>query len=386
MVTTYSISQYGSMIADRIRVDAYAKALKQCVRPDSVVLDIGTGTGIFALLACRYGARRVYAVDPSDSIELARQIAVRNGMDDRIVFIQDLSTQITLPEPVDAIVSNITGVLPFFELHIPSIADARRRFLKPGGVLIPREDRLFAALAEIPDPYCRLMTPWSEDSHGLDLSLGRQVVANTWIKQRVKPENLLSDAARCATIDYTAVEATGFCTRLNWTASRHGVAHAVSLWFDSTTAPGVELSNAPHAPELIFGAACFPLEEPVPLKPGDRISLALRADLIGSDYVWSWETLVTDGCSTDLAPIARFQQSSFFAEATSPTQMRKRGADYRPDRNTEGEVELAVLSSMDGLMSLQEIAGRLLSQFPGRFRSEREALVFAGEMSQRLSR
>ncbi|MDH3444335.1 MAG: 50S ribosomal protein L11 methyltransferase, partial [Deltaproteobacteria bacterium] len=55
----YSIFDYGSMIADHVRMDAYARALRRAVTADSVVLDIGTGTGIFALLACQFGARRV---------------------------------------------------------------------------------------------------------------------------------------------------------------------------------------------------------------------------------------------------------------------------------------------------------------------------------------
>jgi protein arginine N-methyltransferase 1 len=386
MVTTYSIAQYGSMIADRIRVDAYAQALEQSVRRNSVVLDIGTGTGIFALLACRYGARRVYGVDPSDSIELARQIAARNGMADRIVFLQDLSTQVNLPEPVDVIVSNISGVLPFFELHIPSIVDARCRFLKPGGVIIPREDQLFAAVAELPKTYSRLMTPWAQDVYGLDLSPGRDLVANTWIKDRVTAEHLLTEPAPCANIDYASVETAGFHANLHWTAVRDGVAHAICVWFDSTTAPGVRLSNAPNAPELIFGSACFPLQQPVPIKTGDEISLALRADLIGNDYVWSWETLIASGAVKNRRTIAEFEQSTFFAEATSPTQMSKRAADFRPERNPEGELELAVLHSMGGQMTLQEIAGSLMSRFPGRFRSQPEALALVAEMSHRLSR
>jgi protein arginine N-methyltransferase 1 len=374
------------MIADRIRVDAYAQALQQSVRQESVVLDIGTGTGIFALLACRCGARRVYAVDPCDSIELARQIAARNGMADRIVFLQDLSTRITLPEPVDVIVSNITGVLPFFELHIPSIVDARRRFLKPGGVLIPEQDRLYAAIAELPKTYARLMTPWAQDAYGLDLSPGRRMVANTWIKERVAPEQLLTSPAECAAIDYRSVETPGFAATLHWTAARAGIAHAVSLWFDSDTAAGVKLSNAPAAPELIFGSACFPLQEPVPLEAGDKIALDLRADLIGNDYVWSWETCVSRGTAADRRTVAEFEQSTFFAEATSPTQMRNRAADFRPERNLEGELELAALQSMEGRLTLAEIAESLMSRFTGRFRTVPEALAFVAEISHRFSR
>ncbi|MGA9378220.1 MAG: 50S ribosomal protein L11 methyltransferase, partial [Phormidium sp.] len=94
----YSISGYGSMIADKGRMDAYVKALRQTVKPDSVVVDIGTGTGIFALLACQFGAKKVYAIEPSDAIQVAKEIAGKNGYGDRIIFIQDISTKVQLPE------------------------------------------------------------------------------------------------------------------------------------------------------------------------------------------------------------------------------------------------------------------------------------------------
>ena len=105
----YSISNYGAMIADRVRVRAYAEALRQAITRDSVVLDLGTGTGIFALLACRFGARRVYAIEPSDAVQVAREIAAANGFAGRIEFWQALSTDVTLPERADVIVSDIGG-------------------------------------------------------------------------------------------------------------------------------------------------------------------------------------------------------------------------------------------------------------------------------------
>ena len=59
----YSIADYGAMIADDVRMGAFVRALRQAIKPGAVVIDIGTGTGIFALLACRFGARRVYAIE-----------------------------------------------------------------------------------------------------------------------------------------------------------------------------------------------------------------------------------------------------------------------------------------------------------------------------------
>src|SRR5437867_10461320 len=106
----YSIYSYGQMLADTPRLDAYVAALKTTVKPGSVVLDLGCGPGVFALLACKLGARRVYAVEPDAVIQLAREAAVANGLADRIEFIQNFSTQITLPEPADIIISDLRGV------------------------------------------------------------------------------------------------------------------------------------------------------------------------------------------------------------------------------------------------------------------------------------
>ncbi len=159
----YNIAAYGSIIADSVRMQAFAKALRQAVTSDSVVVDIGTGTGIFALLACRFGARRVYAIEPNDAIQVARQIGAANGYTDCIEFIQALSTSVELPERADVIISDLGGMLPLFQLHIPSIVDARKRLLAPGGVLIPKQDKMWAAVVEAGDLYSELTAPWDEN-------------------------------------------------------------------------------------------------------------------------------------------------------------------------------------------------------------------------------
>ena len=103
----YSIGDYGDMIADKVRMDPYVYALKAVIEPDSVVLDIGTGAGMHALLACKFGARKVYAIEPNDAIHLARELAKENGFADRIEFFQDVSTHVSLPEKANVIVSDL---------------------------------------------------------------------------------------------------------------------------------------------------------------------------------------------------------------------------------------------------------------------------------------
>src|SRR5579863_1019980 len=108
----YSLSGYGEIIADRIRSEAYMQALRGAIRPGAVVMDIGTGPGIMAVLACQLGASRVYAIEPCEIIQLAREIAAENQCAHKIEFFEDLSTNVTIPVRADVIVSDLRGVLP----------------------------------------------------------------------------------------------------------------------------------------------------------------------------------------------------------------------------------------------------------------------------------
>src|SRR5215212_8956553 len=156
----YSLHFYGQMLADAPRMDAYATALRHVIRPDSIVMDLGCGPGVFALLAGKLGARRVYAVEPNNVVGLAREAAAANGFADLVEFFEQLSTEITLPEPATIIVSDLRGVLPFFQQHLPSIIDARKRLLARDGVLIPQRDILWAAIVEAPEQYDEIIRPW----------------------------------------------------------------------------------------------------------------------------------------------------------------------------------------------------------------------------------
>ena len=93
----YSLRNFGDMIGDSGRFNAYAKAIARSVRAGDVVAEIGCGPAVFALLACQAGAKRVYAIETEDIIDVARQIAAANGFADRIQFFQDDSRKVELP-------------------------------------------------------------------------------------------------------------------------------------------------------------------------------------------------------------------------------------------------------------------------------------------------
>ena len=312
----YSLHFYGQMLADRVRIDAYAEALRRTVKPDSVVLDLGCGPGLFALLACKLGARRVYAVEPDNAINIAREAAVANGFADRIEFFQSFSTEIVLPEPATIIVSDLRGVLPWFQQHIPAIVDARDRLLATDGVLIPRRDLLWAAVVEAADEYEKVVGPWQENKFDVDLSAGVSRITNTWRKTRIKAEELLTEAICWTRLDYYEVRSPDVCGEISWRAARSGTAHGVAVWFDTDLADGIGFSNRPGATELIYGTGFFPFPRPVEVREGERVDVKVRADFVKGDYVWTWDTDFRD-------QKIGFRQSTFYGVALSPEQLRK---------------------------------------------------------------
>lgn len=384
MISTYSLNGYGQMIIDEKRTAGYRKALCQAVNPEAVVLDIGTGTGIFALMACQCGAARVYAIDPCDLVHLAREIAAANGYADRIHFIQGISNRITLPEPVDVIVSDIRGSLPFFQQIIPTIVDVRQRFLAPGGRLIPQEDTLWASVAELPELYEKYTSAWSENVYGLDLRPARSLAINNTYSATVSPENLMAPAQCWWTLNYYTVAEPNAQADLTWTVARTGTGHGIVTWFDTILAPGVAFSNGPGE-KHVYGRSFFPWPEPMNLEPGDLVIVNLAANLVGDDYVWRWDTRILDQGQPGRIK-ADFRQSNFLGTAVSPVSLQQRASTHVPVLTEDGQIDRFVLKLMEGKNTLGEIARRLAAEFPAHFAGENEALARVGDLSLEYGR
>ncbi|MES3001666.1 MAG: 50S ribosomal protein L11 methyltransferase [Pseudomonadota bacterium] len=379
----YSIAQFGEMMADKVRMDAYAQALRDCVKPDSVVLDIGTGTGIFALLACKLGARRVFAVEPSDAIQVARDLAVANGCAERIEFFQALSTRVTLPERADVIVSDLRGVLPLHGEHLDAIADARRRHLAPGGVLLPRSDSLWAALVQSEREYRRVNVPWAEGVHGIEMRPVSSLVANQWWRADVVPKDLLSTPACWAQIDYASVDNADAEGEITLVAAQAGTTHGICMWFDAQLSDTVRYSNAAGAGELVYGRAFFPWLRPMRLEAGDQVRLRLQARFTGGDYLWTWNSTFHDSAG---AVKGNFRQSTFLGMPLVPGRLGRQSASHVPQLGEDGKIDMRVLEMMSQRVALGEIADLLASQFPSRFADGRAALVHVAALSVRYGR
>ena len=106
------------------------EALERHVVPGSAWLDLGTGTGLLALVARQLGAERVVARDnDADAVEVAREVLEANAGGEAIDLALG-SLEELAPASFDGIAANI--VAPFFLAHAAEVA----ALLRPGGVLL----------------------------------------------------------------------------------------------------------------------------------------------------------------------------------------------------------------------------------------------------------
>ena len=379
----YDLAAYGSMIAFKARTSAYARGLEAHIRPGSVVLEIGAGTGILSFLACRAGAFKVYAVESEDIIQLARETAADNGFSSRIEFIQGLSTEIELPEKVDGIVCDLHGILPVFGKSIVSILDARDRFLKPGGWILPERETMWAALTCCPSLHDSLINTWDTD-YGFDFSRARLKAVNNMRGVRLKPEDLLVAPQRWAALDYKILDGPSVKGDLSWLIERNATAHGVCMWYVAETDPGSSYTNAPSVREPhVYRHAFFSWPEAVELTAGDRVAVRLRADFVNGHYVWSWDTTLRSD-SSDVK--AHYRQSTLAGATLSPERLRRRAAGSVPAPNQDWRIDSKLLELIGRGISLGEIATALLAEFPAQLKDWSVALARAADLSEKYSK
>jgi len=375
----YALHDYGGMIADEVRMSAHRAAMQRAVRPGSVVVDLGAGIGIMSLIACQLGARRVYAIEPNDLVEVARELAVANGFGDRIQIIQEPAVRVSLPEPADVLVSDLRGMLPFHGEHIPVLVDARQRFLKPDGVLIPERDEVRVAVVSSERAYGEIRRPWREGASGFDMSAAERMATNQMARVRIAADEVITPARTWTSIDYRSVTSPSARGTVRWTVEGGAVGHGLRIWFDATLASGIGFSNGPDGPETVYGAVFLPWSEPISLAPGDEIVVSLSADLMGKDYLWRWETVVTAAAGVK----ARFRQSSFLGAPLGAANLRRRNPESIAKLGAEGRIAAFVLEQMRGERRLGDIARALQAQFPDRFADEAAALAEAARLASR---
>jgi Arginine methyltransferase oligomerization subdomain/Ribosomal protein L11 methyltransferase (PrmA) len=376
-----TIDEHRQYLVDTPRLSAFQAAVESVVRPGQVVLDLGSGTGIMGLFACRAGARLVYSIEVGGMLGVAREVAQANGYGDRVVFIKGHSTHVNLPEKVDVVVADQIGNFGFNAGVIQYFADARRRFLKPEGVTVPMGMNLMLAPVEAPDLFGQVEF-WGTSPAGFDFSSTRVLAANTGYQVDLSPQSLCGDVAVIASIDLNHATTEPFHAEATAAISRPGTMHGLGGWFVAQLAAGISMTNSPLSPERIHRRQIyFPVERAVQVTEGDLVRI--RMTVRPTDSVVNWNVEVLDGSSGARKDF--FRHSTWKGMLLASEDLTQTRPGFKPKLIPRGEARQTVVNLCDGARTLAEIEDEVFRRHPNLFRTREEAAVFVAEVVTRYT-
>jgi protein arginine N-methyltransferase 1 len=311
-------------------------------------------------MALRAGAGKVLFVEEGAIIEVARRTVTEAGFADRAEFFRSNSFELASPEPVDIVLCDHVGYFGIDYGVIALLADARERFLRPGGIVLPAEVGLWLAPVET-EAGRKLVSRWHDGSVPEDFAWLSQPAANNKRALDVTAQDLLGDPASLATLQLGA-DASPF---LNWqadfTCARDGTLDGLLGWFDCRLIGDIAMTNSPLAAEKLDRPQAFlPLEQPVSVKQGEPIRASFMVRHL--DHLLAWSLLLPEKDK-------RYSLTTFNGLLLDDETIDRNRPDRVARLNERGRARQVILSYCDGKRSVAEIEALVQRDHPQLFPS-----------------
>jgi type II protein arginine methyltransferase len=272
-----------AMINDKPRNDAYQAAIARAA-PGKRVLDIGTGTGLLAMMAAKAGAAGVTSCEAVAVIaERARYIIARNGLHNRIAVLARHSTELAVGGEIGSraqvLITETFSSDLLSEGVLATVEHAHAHLLTPDATVIPRAAGAKAYLiggAEIESML------FAGSSHGFDLSpfddFAPPVLAAS---VNNVPHNILSEDFELVSFDLTAHEFPMESKTINVPVTKTGTAAGLVQWIclelDAQSRYENRPSSDPHA-ESHWTQILHRFPRPLKVEQGGTVRLRIRHD------------------------------------------------------------------------------------------------------------
>ena len=232
------------MLSDELRNQLLFEAIKRHVTSETNFLDVGAGTGVWAILAAQLGAKRVVAIEIEEAlIPIIFRHAQENGVAHQIEIIHANSDDVKIRGKFDVIVSELFGSNALGEQTIKSFVALRNRFLAADGVLIPQKLALLAVPVYLENSVREIPAglPIKSEflkSLKLNYSLSASLEERRQIKFLAEPQELIE-------IDFRNVKTAPSLRSLSasWKIRKLEEANGIAVFNCSTFTDGLSMDN-----------------------------------------------------------------------------------------------------------------------------------------------
>ena len=286
------------MLNDSARNEAFASSMVRMIHrvQPSLVLDIGSGTGLLAMLAAsRARAPRVLAIEMTPQLaSIAQELVDQHDLSESVRVISAHSSQVKLDGAIgagdpwqaraDMLIFEILGTDPLCEGILPALRDARERLLTPSAAIMPCRLEVHVALVQS-DELAKLNSI-NQPVSSVDL---RALNALSHRSRAVRLSELKHDllskpcVALRLQLDGEQPPAVEGENELEIYARQSGVAVAIVSWFtaylDDSGRPQSMISTAPGVADPMRGHSWGQCAHflPSPLKVESNSTFRLRS-------------------------------------------------------------------------------------------------------------
>jgi SAM-dependent methyltransferase len=286
------IEYHRTLLADRVRNAAFQAALRRAiVAGETTVADIGAGTGFLGFLAAKLGARRVDLYEAAAVAGVARRLLRHNRLRNCRLF-EMHSTEAIDPERVDVVVCETLGNYAFEESIVETLNDARKRFLKPGGTIIPAGVRQLACPV-VGERHLAELAAWDNVGYGLDFGPAKAMTLNNIYVRTFAASDLLDGAQAAQVWDVLSFRHHNKTTRsgeASWTLDRHKTICGLALWWTAELADGISLSTGPLDSRTHWEQLYLPVLQPLAVEAGQTLAARMRSTTSyqrGTNLAWT---------------------------------------------------------------------------------------------------
>lgn len=275
-----SYSHFGihhSMLSDKVRTESYRDAIlkNSALIKDKIVMDLGCGTSILSMFASKAGAKTVYAVDQSEIIYQAMEIAQTNNFNN-IKFVKGRLEDVEFPvDKVDLIVSEWMGYLLLFEGMLDSVIYARNHYLKPGGFLLPNRCTISLVGYGSQERY-KNFVEFFHDVYGFNMKCMLKDILREGHVEKCDGADVLTKPNIICDLDLMTCDLNysnfsfDFSLEVTKTSKMTSFVGYFDTFFDLPEK--VSFSTSPDSTPTHWQQVVFYLDQPVDVKAGDRVT------------------------------------------------------------------------------------------------------------------